>query len=93
MEPEQAEKFKASYGKEAANQAAQNISAQAQTISAGVNAISSDSAIVAVVMRATRQEPGKPQGRVIVGVQVALSKADGEWRVLDLIPISPAPPQ
>jgi hypothetical protein len=93
MEPEPAEKFKASYGKEAAKQAAQNFSAQAQTISAGVNAISSDSAIVAVVMRATRQEPGKPLDRVIVGVQVALSKDGGEWRVLDLIPISPAPPQ
>src|SRR5206468_842623 len=34
MDPEQAEKFKASYGKEAASQASRNISAQAQTISA-----------------------------------------------------------
>jgi hypothetical protein len=93
MEQEQAEKFKATYGQEAAKQAAQNISAQAQTISAGVNAISSDNAIVAVVMRATRQVPGQPQARVIVGVQVALSIADKQWRVVDLIPISPAPPQ
>jgi hypothetical protein len=93
MEPEQAEKFKAGYGTEAAKQAAQNFSAQAQTISAGVNAISTDSAIVAVAMRATRQQPGTPPDRVIVGVQVALSKADEGWRVVDLIPISPAPPQ
>ncbi|HEY7054652.1 MAG TPA: hypothetical protein VH496_21310 [Mycobacterium sp.] len=92
MEPEQAEKFKAGYGEEAKKQAAQNISAQAQMISAGVNAISPDSAIVALALRATRQQPGKPQEKVIVGFQVALTKDDSEWRVVDLIPISPAPP-
>lgn len=93
MPPDLAEKFKAGYGDAAKKQTAQNISAQAQTISAGVNAISPDSAIVALVLRATRQQPGKPQEKVNVGFQVALGKKDGDWRVLDLIPISPAPPQ
>lgn len=93
MEPEQADKFKASYGNEAKKQASQNISAQAQTISAGVSAISPDSAVVAVVVGATRQQPGKQQERVVVGLQVALSDKGGEWRVVDLIPISPAPSQ
>jgi len=93
MEPEQAEKFKASYGTEAKNQAAQNISAQAQTISAGVNAVSPDSAVVVVVVGATRQQPGKPPERAVVGLQVVLSHESGQWRVFDLIPISPAPSQ
>lgn len=93
MAPEQAEKFKTSYGNEAKKQAAQNISAQAQTISAGVSTISPDSAVVAVVVGATRQQPGKPQERVVVGLQVALSDQGGQWRVIDLIPISPAPSQ
>ena len=93
MEPEQADKFKSSYGNEAKKQAAQNISAQAQTISAGVSAISPDSAVVAVVVGATRTQPGKPQERAVVGLQVALSDKGGEWRVVDLVPISPAPPQ
>jgi uncharacterized membrane protein YraQ (UPF0718 family) len=92
MEHEDAEKFKALYEPEAKKQAAQNISAQAQTISAGINPpMSKDTAIVAVVMRATRQQPGKPQQRATIGVQVALSKTDGQWRVVDLIPLSPAP--
>lgn len=93
MAPDQADKFKNSYGSEAKKQAAQNISAQAQTISAGVSAISPESAVVSVLLGATRQQPGKPQDRVVVGVQVALSDKDGQWRVVDLIPISPAPPQ
>ncbi|HZQ32010.1 MAG TPA: hypothetical protein VFB19_09765 [Mycobacterium sp.] len=93
MSPDDAEKFKTSYGEEAKKQTAQNISAEAQTISAGVNAISSDNAIVALVLRATRQQPGKPQESATVGFQVALARKDGNWRVLDLIPVSPAPPQ
>jgi hypothetical protein len=92
MEPEDAQKFKAVYEPEAKKQAAQNISALAQTISAGINPpMSKDTAIVAVVMRATRQQPGKPQERATIGVQVALTKKDGRWRVVDLIPLSPAP--
>lgn len=92
MEPEDAEKYKALYEPEAKKQAAQNISAEAQTISAGINPpMSEDTAIVAVVLRATRQQPGKPQERATIGVQVALTKSDGQWRVVDLIPLSPAP--
>jgi ABC-type transporter MlaC component len=93
MDPEQAEKFRASYGDEAKKQASQNISAQAQTISAGVSAISADSAVVAVVVGATREQPGKPQERVVVGLQVALTDKTGEWRVVDLVPLTPAPSQ
>jgi uncharacterized membrane protein YraQ (UPF0718 family) len=91
MAPEDAQKYKALYEPEAKKQAAQNISVAAQTISAGVNPpMSADTAIVAVVMRATRQQPGKPQQQVTIGVQVALSKKDGEWRVVDLVPLSPS---
>ncbi|MFZ0834783.1 MAG: hypothetical protein WAM92_17265 [Mycobacterium sp.] len=93
MNPEQAEKFRASYGNEAKKQTSQNISAQARTISAGVSAISAGSAVVAVVVGATREQPGKPQERVVVGLQVALSDKTGEWRVVDLVPLSPAPSQ
>lgn len=91
MAPEDAQKFKALYEPEAKKQAAQNISAQAQVISAGLNPpMSRDTAIVAVVMRATRQQPGKPPDRATIGVQVALSKDGDQWRVVDLIPLSPA---
>jgi hypothetical protein len=96
MEPEDGQKFKAIYEPGAKKQAAQNISAQAQVVSAGLNPpMSKDTAIVAVVLHATRQQPGKPQDQVTVGVQVALSKTGGQWRVVDLIPRSPTltPPQ
>jgi hypothetical protein len=94
MVPESAENFKASYGKAATEQVAQNISAQAQTISAGVNpnGISPDAAVVTTVLRATRQQPGKEQERANVALQIALTKKDGQWRVITLLPLSPAPP-
>jgi hypothetical protein len=93
MDPEDAEKYKALYEPGAKAQAAQNFTAQAQTVSAGLNPpISRDTAIVAVVMRATRQQPGKQPEKVTIGVQVALSKRGDQWRVVDLIPLSPAPP-
>jgi hypothetical protein len=92
MAPEDAAKFKAAYEAEAKKQVAQNFSVQAQTISAGVNPpMAKDTAIVAVVMRATRQQPGKPQERGTIGFQVILSKESGQWRVVNLRPVSPAP--
>ncbi|MDT5095366.1 MAG: hypothetical protein QOH60_4729 [Mycobacterium sp.] len=93
MDPEDAKKLKAAYEPEMKKQAAQNISSQAQTISAGLNPpISADTAIVAVVMRATRQQPGKPQEQAVVGFEVALTKRGDQWLVANLIPLSPAPP-
>ena len=40
---------------------------------------------------ATRTLPGKPPERAVVGLQVALSQQEDQWRVVDLVPISPAP--
>ena len=63
-----------------------NISAQASTISAGVEAIGLQAASVAVVLRGTQSVPGKPPDNAVLALRVTLSKHDGRWLVDDVIP-------
>jgi hypothetical protein len=92
MGPEQAEQYKQAYQKTAAELAKQNISGQAQTVSAGIEAISPEAASVAVVMRGTQSKAGSPQDRAVLALRVTLSKNDeGQWKVFDVTPINPAP--
>lgn len=90
MGPEQATAFKENFGKSIAELARKNISAQAQTISAGVEALGPAAASVAVIMRGTQNAPGQPASSAILALRVTLSKEDGSWKVFDVAPINTA---
>ena len=64
-----------------------NVSAQASTVSAGVEAIGPGAASVAVIMRGTQNVPGRPPDTAVLALRVALSKEDGRWLVNDVSPI------
>ncbi|MBV9089365.1 MAG: hypothetical protein JO044_05565 [Mycobacteriaceae bacterium] len=89
MGPEQAETYKNAFARTAQQLAAKNISAQANTVSAGVEAISPDAASVAVVMRAVQTTPNAAPDRAILALRVTLSKQNGQWKVFDVTPIPP----
>jgi hypothetical protein len=92
MAPEQAAAFKANFGKSTEDLARKNISAQAQTISAGIEALGPAAASVAVVMRGTQNSPGQPPSRAVLALRVALAKQDGKWLVFDVAPINAGDP-
>jgi hypothetical protein len=87
MAPEQAEAFKANFGASTEDLARRNVSAQAQTISAGVEAIGPDAASVLVVMRGTQNVPGQQSSRAVLSLRVAFTKADDRWLVIDVAPV------
>lgn len=91
MAPEQAEAYKSAFAKTAAELAGKKVSSQANTVSAGVEAISPQAASVAVVMRGTQSTPGSPPDRAVLSLRVTLSKNDGKWLVFDVTPINPSP--
>jgi hypothetical protein len=92
MAPEQAQAYKSAFAKTAAQLAANDISSQAQTVSAGIEGISTQAASVAVVMQATQEKPGSPPDRAILALRVTLSKNDeGQWKVFDVAPTNPEP--
>jgi hypothetical protein len=92
MSPEQAEAYKSTYGKLAAALAAKNVSAQASTVSAGVEVISPEAASVAVVVRDTQSKPGSQPDRAVLAMRVTLQKKAGKWLVFDVSPVNPSPP-
>ena len=87
MSPKSAEAFKNQFADVAKDLTSRNISAQASTVSAGIEAIGPDAASVAVMLRATQSAPGKPNDTAVLALRVQLSKADGHWRVEDVSPI------
>lgn len=89
MGPEQAEAYKAAFAKTATELSAKNVSAEAHTISAGVEAIGPDAASVAVVMRATQTKPNTPPDKAVLALRVTLTQKDGKWLVFDVTPINP----
>jgi hypothetical protein len=91
MVPEQADAYRKGFAKTAAELAAKNVSAQARTVSAGVEAISPQAASVAVVMRSTQTTPNSPPERAILALRVTLTKPNGQWKVFDVTPINPPP--
>jgi len=88
MLPESAEAFKAQFGSAAADMAKRNVSAQANTVSAGLEALGESSASVAVLIRGTQSAPGEQPSTTVLALRVALAKADGGWRVVDVAPIN-----
>ncbi len=68
---------------------AKNVAVSATTVSAGVEAIGPEAAIVAVVLRGTRNAAGQQPATERIPLRVALSKqGDGRWLVEELTPIS-----
>ena len=89
MVPERAEAFKAQFGPATIDMAKRNISAQATTVSAGLEALGASSASVAVLIRGTQSSPEEQPSSAVLALRVALSKLDGRWQVIDVAPINP----
>ena len=88
MVPERAEAFKAQFGSATADMAKRKMSAQASTVSAGLEALGPSSASVAVIMRGTQSAPGQDPSVAVLSLRVALTKQEGGWRVVDVAPIN-----
>ena len=88
MVPEQAGAFKEQYKKTSADLAQRSVTAQAATLSAGVEAIGPSAASVAVILRVTQNTPGQPPSRAAPALRVALVKRGGDWLVSDVLPIN-----
>ena len=88
MSPQRAEKYKNEFAAVAKQLTSKNVSAQASTISAGVEAIGPNAASVAVIMRGTQNAPGKPPDTLVLALRITLSKNDGRWLVDNVTPIN-----
>ncbi|KWX24111.1 membrane protein [Mycolicibacterium wolinskyi] len=87
MSPERAEAFKNEFATVAKDLTSRNVSAQASTISAGVEALGPQAASVAVVLRGTQSVPGKPTDNAVLALRVTLGKSDGRWLVDNVTPL------
>ena len=88
MAPERADTFRSEFGKATADLAKRNVSAQAQTLAAGLEALGPSAASVAVIMRGTQTQPGQPPNTAVLALRVGLSRQSGRWQVLDVAPIN-----
>lgn len=88
MVPQAAAAFKAQFAPAMADLAKRNVTAQARTISAGLEALSPTAANVAVLVRATQNVPGQDSSTAVLPLRIALSKQDDGWKVVDVRPIS-----
>jgi hypothetical protein len=89
MVPEQGDRFKDQFGKATADLAHRNVTATASTMEAGVEAIGPAAASVAVIERATQNEPGQPASNAVLALRVALTKQGGRWLVIGVSPLNP----
>ncbi len=88
MVPEQAGAFKEHYTKSTADLVQRNVSAQASTLAAGVEAIGPSAASVAVILRVTQNAPEQPTSKAAPALRVTLTKRGSDWLVLDVTPIN-----
>jgi hypothetical protein len=87
MSPKSAEAFKNEFATVAKDLTSRNVSAQASTVSAGVEAIGPQAASVAVILRGSQNVPGKPTDTAVLALRVTLSKDGGRWLVDNVSPI------
>jgi hypothetical protein len=87
MSPASADRFKNEFAAVAKELGSRNVSAQASTVSAGLEAIGPDAASVAVILRGIQSSPGQQPDTAVLALRVALSKTDGRWVVEDVAPI------
>ncbi|OBB66456.1 MULTISPECIES: hypothetical protein [unclassified Mycobacterium] len=85
--PDHAAAFKEQYTKTSAELAQHNVTAQAATLAAGVEALGPSAASVAVILRVTQNAPGQPASRSAPALRVALTKHGDAWLVSDVLPI------
>lgn len=88
MTPERAETYRNEFAAVARELTSKNISGQAETISAGVEAIGPAVASVAVVMRGTQNAPNKKPDVAVYALRITLSKDGDKWMVVDVTPIN-----
>jgi hypothetical protein len=85
--PEHAAAFKEQYTKSSLELAQHNVTAQAATLAAGVEALGPSAASVAVILRVTQNGPGQPASQSAPALRVALTKHGDTWLVSDVLPI------
>ena len=85
--PEHAAAFKEQYSKSSADLAQHNVTAQATTVSAGVEALGPAAASVAVILRVTQNTPGQPPSQAAPALRVTLTKRGNDWLVADVLPV------
>lgn len=88
MVPERATEFKQQYNKNSAEMIQRKITAQATTLSAGVEAIGPTAASVAVILRVTQNAPGEKTSQAVPAVRVTLTKRGNDWLVQDVAPLN-----
>jgi hypothetical protein len=88
MVPERAGEFKEQYAKSSADLAQRKVTAQAATLSAGVEALGPSAASVAVILWVTQNAPGQPTSQAAPALRVTLTKRGNDWLVLDVTPIN-----
>ena len=88
MVPEQAGAFKEQYKKSSTDLAQHNVTAQAATLAAGVEALGPSAASVAVILRVTQSTPGQPVSQAAPSLRVTLTKRGNNWLVSDVVPIT-----
>lgn len=85
--PEHAAAFKEQYTKSSAELGQHHVTAQAATVSAGVEALGPSVASVAVVVRVTQNAPDQPPSQAAPALRVTLTKRGSDWLVADVLPI------
>jgi hypothetical protein len=88
MVPEQGTAFRDQFGKATTDLAHRNVTATASTMEAGLEAIGPAAASVAVVMRATQNEPGQPTSNAVLALRVTLTKQQNHWLVVGVSPLN-----
>ena len=88
MVPAQAGPFREQYAKLSADLAQHNITAQAATLAAGVEALGPSAASVTVVLRVTQSTPGQPPSHAAPALRVTLKKHGSDWQVFQLMPLN-----
>jgi hypothetical protein len=88
MVPEQATAFKDQLAKATADLVHRNVTVEASTLEAGVEAIGPSAASVAVILRATQNAADQPPSHTMLALRVALTKQSDHWRVLGVSPIN-----
>lgn len=86
--PDQAGRLKEERQKSTVELAEHHVTARAETLAAGVEALGPTAASVAVILRVTKTTPGQQPERAAAPVRVALTKHGSDWLVLDVAPLS-----
>lgn len=85
--PDHVQAFKDKFGKVATALASHNVTAEATPVAAGVEGIGPSAARVAVLVRRTQNVWDQPPKTMVIAARVTLTKQNGHWLVLDVLPI------